>query len=90
MGAAATRFGLELWRRGAYPLRGDDGHEQMEGDDAVKLFYAPGACSLGIHVLLNEIGKPFELQKLSLMDGDQRKPAFFGGQPEGQGADARA
>ena len=24
----------------------------------MKLFYAPGACSLGIHVLLEEIGAP--------------------------------
>jgi glutathione S-transferase len=27
----------------------------------MKLYYSPGACSLGIHVLLEEIGKPYEL-----------------------------
>jgi glutathione S-transferase len=32
----------------------------------MKLFYAPGACSLGIHVLLEEIGKPYELEKVDL------------------------
>ena len=26
----------------------------------MKLFYAPGACSIGIHVLMEEIGKPYE------------------------------
>ena len=26
----------------------------------MKLHYSPGACSIGIHVLLEEIGKPYE------------------------------
>jgi glutathione S-transferase len=49
-----------------------------------KLFYAPGACSLGIHVLLEEIGKPYETVKLSLRDGDQRKPEFAAVNPKGK------
>lgn len=32
----------------------------------MKLYYAPGACSLGIHVLLEEIGKPYDLEKVDL------------------------
>ncbi|MEN9708667.1 MAG: hypothetical protein RIQ68_1075, partial [Pseudomonadota bacterium] len=31
-----------------------------------KLFYSPGSCALGIHVLLEEIGAPFELAKVNL------------------------
>ena len=42
----------------------------------MKLFYAPGACSIGIHVLLEEIGKPYELHKLDLRGGEQYKPPF--------------
>lgn len=42
----------------------------------MKLYYAPGACSIGIHVLLEEIGKPYELEKLNLMQGDQYAPGF--------------
>jgi glutathione S-transferase len=29
------------------------------------LYYSPGACSLGIHVLMEEIGKPYGLKKSS-------------------------
>ena len=32
----------------------------------MKLYYAPGACSLGIHVLLEEIGKPYDLIQTDL------------------------
>ncbi len=42
----------------------------------MKLFYAPGACSIGIHVLLEEIGKPYEPVLLNLKDGAQFKPEF--------------
>ena len=46
------------------------------------LYYSPGACSLGIHVLLEEIGKPFGLKKVSLKDGEQHKPEFLGINPK--------
>ncbi len=42
----------------------------------MKLLYAPGACSLGIHVLLEEIGKPYEAQAVNLREGAQLKPEF--------------
>ena len=42
----------------------------------MKLYYSPGACSLGIHVLLEEIGKPYEAQKVDLRSGEQHKPEF--------------
>jgi glutathione S-transferase len=32
----------------------------------MKLYYSPGACSIGIHVLLEEIGKPYELERADL------------------------
>jgi len=31
-----------------------------------KLYYAPGACSIGIHVLLEEIGKPYDAEAVDL------------------------
>ncbi|GAA0608703.1 glutathione transferase GstA [Craurococcus roseus] len=42
----------------------------------MKLYYAPGACSIGIHVLLEEIGKPYETVKLNFQEGQQYKPEF--------------
>ena len=42
----------------------------------MKLYYSPGACSLGIHVLLEEIGKPYDLQKLNFQEQEQYKPEF--------------
>lgn len=42
----------------------------------MKLFYAPGACSIGIHVLLEEIGKPYEAKALNTKEGEQFKPDF--------------
>jgi glutathione S-transferase len=42
----------------------------------MKLYFAPGACSLGIHVLLEEIGKPYETAPVNLREGAQYKPEF--------------
>jgi glutathione S-transferase len=42
----------------------------------MKLLYAPGACSIGIHVLMEELGKPYEGVAVSLRDGAQFKPEF--------------
>ena len=42
----------------------------------MKLYYAPGACSIGIHVLLEEIGKPYETARLELKKGEQYEPGF--------------
>lgn len=42
----------------------------------MKLYYAPGACSLGIHVLLEESGAAYEPTLLNIREGAQFKPEF--------------
>ena len=48
----------------------------------MKLYYMPGACSIGIHVLLEEIGKPYEAQLVNLREGGQFKPEFTAVNPK--------
>jgi len=48
----------------------------------MKLYYSPGACSIGIHVLLEEIGKPYEAVKLNFQEGQQYKPEFTSVNPK--------
>ena len=50
----------------------------------MKLYYSPGACSIGIHVLLEEIGKPYEAVKLDFSKGEQQKPPFSEINPKGK------
>ena len=51
---------------------------------AIKLYYAPGACSLASHIALEESGVPYETQKLDLAAGDQRKPEYLKLNPRGR------
>lgn len=48
----------------------------------MKLFYSPNACSIGIHVILEEIGKPFELVKLNFAEAEQYGPNYVAINPK--------
>ena len=48
----------------------------------MKLLFAPGACSLGIHVLLEEIGKPYEAERVNLQGGAQYQEPFTSVNPK--------
>jgi glutathione S-transferase len=48
----------------------------------MKLYYAPGACSIGIHVLLEEIGKPYDSEVVNLREGAQFKETFASVNPK--------
>jgi len=42
----------------------------------MKLYYSPNACSLAIHVLLEEIGKPYELRRVDFGRDEQYSPEY--------------
>lgn len=48
----------------------------------MKLYYAPGTCALGIHVLMEEIGKPYDLAAVNLREGGQFKPDYTAVNPK--------
>jgi glutathione S-transferase len=48
------------------------------------LYSAPGACSIGIHVILAEIGKPFTLRKLDFARSEQHAAEFTRINPKGK------
>ncbi len=50
----------------------------------MKFFFAPGACSIGIHVLLHETGADFEHARMDLRAGEQFKPEFQAVNPKGK------
>jgi glutathione S-transferase len=51
-------------------------HKPVNRERVMKLYYAPGACSIGIHVLLEEVGKPYDSEAVNLREGAQYKPEF--------------
>jgi len=48
----------------------------------MKFFYSSNAGSLGIHVLLEEIGKPYERVLLNFGEGEQYKPHYVAINPK--------
>ena len=50
----------------------------------LKLYYALGACSLAPHIVLEEAGADYELVRLDLSAGEQRKPEYLRINPKGR------
>jgi glutathione S-transferase len=50
----------------------------------LKLFYAPGACSLAPHIVLEEIGADAVFERVNLREGAQRAPAYLAINPKGR------
>jgi glutathione S-transferase len=50
----------------------------------ITLYYHPGNASLTPHILLNEIGQPFELAKIDCDQGEQRSEAYLRINPHGR------
>ncbi len=50
----------------------------------LKLFYAPGACSLASHIALEEAGADYDVERVDLRGGQQRTPAYLAVNPKGR------
>jgi len=50
----------------------------------LKLFYSPGACSMAPHIVLEEIGKPYEAEVISIPDGKTQSPEWKAVNPKGR------
>src|SRR5260370_36702117 len=48
------------------------------------LYYAPGACSMAAHILLEESGEKYQPQKVDLAGGEQRTEAYLKIHPQGR------
>jgi glutathione S-transferase len=50
----------------------------------IALYYSPGSCSLAPHIVLNEIGQPFELRKFSTAERANYSPEYLAINPKGR------
>ena len=49
-----------------------------------RLFYSPGACSLAPHIVLEEMGVPFEPVRVVIAEGGNRTPEYLALNPRGR------
>jgi len=49
-----------------------------------KLYYSPGACSLAAHIVLEEIGVPYERELVSVQGGATSRPEYLATNPKGR------
>jgi glutathione S-transferase len=50
----------------------------------LQLYYAPGACSMAAHIVLEESGDKYEKKKVDLAGGEQRTDAYLKINPQGR------
>src|SRR6202040_4296984 len=48
------------------------------------LYFAPGACSMAAHIVLEESGEKYEPKKVDLAGGEQRGEAYLKINPQGR------
>ena len=50
----------------------------------ITLFYAPGACSMAAHIVLEESGEKYEPKRMDLAKGEQKTPEYMKIHPLGR------
>jgi glutathione S-transferase len=66
---------LDDGRAGRAPSRDEE-------QDDMKLYHSPGSCALGIHVLLEEIGAPFDLHRINFAEREQHSEGYLAINPK--------
>jgi glutathione S-transferase len=49
-----------------------------------KLFYSPGTIALATHIILEEVGAPYEAIRLNIPEGEHTKPEYLKINPKGR------
>ncbi len=52
--------------------------------EAYRLYYSPGACSLAPHIVLEELGVPYEPVRVLVNEGEGRRPEYLAVNPRGR------
>ena len=55
-----------------------------KGNTMLTLYYAPGACSMAAHIVLEESGEKYEAKRMDLSKGEQRTEAYLKIHPLGR------
>jgi len=50
----------------------------------MKLYWGLGTCAIGIHILLEEVDRPYETERIDVSGGATRTPAFLAVNPKGK------
>ena len=56
----------------------------IKGTEMTTLCYAKKTCSVGIHVLMEEIGAPYDLKIVDFSKGEQKTPEYKALNPKGK------
>ena len=48
------------------------------------LYYSPGACSQAVHIILHELGRPFEARRVVVAEGEHLRPDYLAINPRGR------
>ncbi|MGN6580260.1 MAG: glutathione S-transferase family protein [Bordetella sp.] len=52
--------------------------------DPYVLYYSPGACSLAVHIVLEELDAPYRLECVSVADGETAREPYLNINPKGR------